>query len=107
MTKNIFGITDLDLELIIKTLKSYSKIKKAIIFGSRAIGNYKNGSDIDIAISGNNIQDILTTVWGDLESNIPVPYKFDLINLDTTESKELSKHIEEYGIELDIRGLET
>ena len=103
MTKNSFGIKDLDLELIIKTLKSYSKIKKAIIFGSRAMGNYKNGSDIDLAISGDNIQDILTTVWGDLESNIPVPYKFDLINLDTTESEELINHIQENGINLMIR----
>ena len=102
MKKNNSGLTDTDLELIINILKSYSSIKKAIIFGSRAMGNYKNGSDIDIALSGESIQDILPRVWGDLESDIPIPYKFDLINLDTTESEELIKHIAENGIELDI-----
>lgn len=45
---------------ILEEIRKYSEINKAIIFGSRAIGNYKKGSDIDLAITGDKItKDIL------------------------------------------------
>ena len=50
-----FGLRDKDLDNIIKTMQQFSEIKKAAIFGSRAKGNYKPGSDVDIAIWGNDI----------------------------------------------------
>lgn len=97
MEVNKFGIKDSDLKLILDVLKNYPEIKKAIIFGSRAMGNYKNGSDIDIAIYGENMDLILTKLWGELEENIAVPYKFDLIDFDKVESEKLKKHIRKYG----------
>ncbi|MBB6495997.1 nucleotidyltransferase domain-containing protein [Methanococcus maripaludis] len=44
-----FGIDDLKLKSIVEVIKKYS-VEKAVIFGSRARGDYKNTSDIDIAI---------------------------------------------------------
>jgi len=44
-----------DLDNIITTLQQFSEIEKAVIFGSRVKGNYKPGSDVDIAIWGNDI----------------------------------------------------
>ena len=47
----MFGLLDRDIKYIIKALEQHDEIEKAIIFGSRAMGNYKKGSDVDIAFS--------------------------------------------------------
>ena len=49
----MFGLLKRDEEIIIEALSKVSNIDFGIIFGSRAIGNYKNGSDVDIALKGN------------------------------------------------------
>ncbi len=46
----MFGLSDNNFNCIIKTIELNPKVEKAIIFGSRAMGNYKPGSDIDIAV---------------------------------------------------------
>ena len=51
----MFGLLDRDIKYIIKALEQHDEIEKAIIFGSRAMGNYKKGSDVDIAIIGENV----------------------------------------------------
>ncbi|MEW5845474.1 MAG: nucleotidyltransferase domain-containing protein [Bacteroidota bacterium] len=50
-----FGISEKSYLLIIDVLKSYPEVEAAIIFGSRAKGNYKNGSDIDLALIGESL----------------------------------------------------
>jgi predicted nucleotidyltransferase len=47
-----FGLTHSDLHAIKQVLAKYPQIEQAIIFGSRAKGNYKPGSDVDIALKG-------------------------------------------------------
>ena len=51
----MFGLLDRDIKYIIKALEQHDEIEKAIIFGSRAMENYKKGSDVDIAIIGENV----------------------------------------------------
>ena len=51
----MFGLIERDIEYIVKAMKKFNEIEKAIVFGSRAIGNYKKGSDVDIAIIGDGI----------------------------------------------------
>lgn len=41
-----------DIEYIKKALIKFNEIEEAVVFGSRAMGNYKKGSDIDIVIIG-------------------------------------------------------
>jgi len=45
--KNI-GVTETDKEEILKVLKKFPEVEEAIIFGSRALGNHKPGSDVDL-----------------------------------------------------------
>ena len=47
-----YGITVEALDSIIKTIRRQDKVKKLILFGSRAKNNFRKGSDIDIAIIG-------------------------------------------------------
>lgn len=93
------GLKDFDLEYIVKILRKFSEIEKAVIFGSRAKGNYKPGSDIDIAIYGEKITfDILARLHWELEENSPLPYFFDIVDYTHSNHKELKEHIERVGI---------
>ena len=48
-----FGLLDTEIENIHKIFSQNQEIEKVIIFGSRAKGNYRNNSDIDLVIFGN------------------------------------------------------
>ena len=58
----MFGLIERDIEYIVKAMKKFNEIEKAIVFGSRAMGNYKKGSDVDIAIIGDGIDRRLSLI---------------------------------------------
>ena len=94
----MFGLLDRDINYIIKALEKYEEIEKAIIFGSRAMGNYKKGSDIDIAIVGKSIDNsILYRLDDYLNEVYPLPYFFDIINYERINNENLIRHIDEEG----------
>lgn len=68
-------------------------VKKVILFGSRARGDYKRASDIDLAVSGG---DILRFAL-DVEEETLTPLKYDVINLDGKIQEELRRVIQEEG----------
>ncbi|OHX65544.1 nucleotidyltransferase family protein [Flammeovirga pacifica] len=98
---NKFGLRIEDINYIIKTLEKYDHITKAYIFGSRAMGNYKQGSDIDIAIVGEkvNFTDV-ATLHAALEDESPMPYFFDIVAMNTLKNEDLRSHIYTKGIEI-------
>ncbi len=94
------GLSAFDKESIIKIFSSNKRIEKVFLFGSRAKGNFRPGSDIDLAVSGNNLSlnDIL-----DLSielDTLELPYKFDIILLKKVKEKALLEHINRLGIVL-------
>jgi predicted nucleotidyltransferase len=89
-----FGLKDFDLDYITQAIGNFSEIEKAVIFGSRAKGTYKAGSDIDIAIFGEEITfSILAKLHSELEENSPMPYLFDIVDYTHSNHKELKEHI--------------
>jgi type I restriction enzyme, S subunit len=94
-----FGLDDITIEAIQKVFENYSKVDEVMVFGSRAKGNYKEGSDIDLTVKGNNItlNDILS-LGGNLE-DLNLPYKFDLLDYSTIKEKALVEHIDRVGIQ--------
>ncbi len=102
MTKmHNIGISTDDLNNILGILKKNQKISEVILFGSRAKGTYESGSDIDIALKGNNLvlNDILDISIA--LDELLLPYKFDLIIYD--KEKDLLEHISGTGIPLFTR----
>lgn len=93
-----YGLPEADLKRIIAQLQQNPKIKKITLFGSRAKGNFKDGSDIDIALIGNNLllNDILDAAI-ELDG-LNLPFKFDLIIYDQIKEKTLKEHIDRVGI---------
>ncbi|HHY78679.1 MAG TPA: nucleotidyltransferase domain-containing protein [Clostridiales bacterium] len=94
-----FGLSEADIEYIVGVIAKYKEIKKAVIFGSRAKGNYKAGSDIDIAIYGEDITiDTISSLHSLLEDESPLPYLFDIVDYTHLVHKELKEHIDRVGI---------
>lgn len=93
-----FGLKENDYKLIKNVFHSISKIEEVIVFGSRAMGTEKPGSDVDLALKGNDItlNDILK-LKHKLEE-LPIIYDFDVINYDTINTPALIEHIDRHGI---------
>lgn len=93
------GLSEVDIEYIVDAIAKFREIKKAVIFGSRAKGNYKAGSDIDIAIYGDDITfDTVSSLHSLLEDESPLPYLFDIVDYTHLDHKELREHIDRVGI---------
>jgi len=94
----MFGLKKETLSLIINEISNYKEIKEAVIFGSRAKGNYKTGSDIDIAIKGSEInQDIVDKLKNRLNQELPIPYFIDILDYENITSDDLIDHIDRVG----------
>ena len=92
----IQGLSTEDEIKIVSMLSHFSEISQALVFGSRAIGNYKQGSDVDIALKGQLKENTMPRLRGLLEE-LPLPYFFDLLDYDATENPALKEHIDQYG----------
>ena len=99
MIANEFGLLDRDINYILSAIKVFPEIEKAMIFGSRAMGNYKKGSDIDIACYGKNV-DFETTskLRSKLNEELPIPFFIDVLHFNSLKNSDLRKHIEQFGI---------
>ena len=93
-----YGLSMYELEKIQQIFANYSKVNKVILFGSRAMGKYKPGSDVDLAIQGVNItlNDIisLSIQLEELDSLI----SFDLLNYSSINDPDILAHIKRVGI---------
>jgi predicted nucleotidyltransferase len=93
-----FGLKTTDLTFIVDQISGFEEIDKAAIFGSRARGNYKNGSDVDIAIYGENITfNTISRMHYILEEEGPMPYLVDVIDYTHLTHAELKEHIDRVG----------
>ncbi len=92
-----YGLKKKDLELIIEKIREIIKIEKAIIFGSRAMGNYKKGSDVDIVLYGSNIENEVHLFNLELNEHTNLPYFFDVLNYNEIDNPDLIKHIDKFG----------
>ncbi len=94
----MFGLIDRDIKYINMALRNFLQIDKAIIFGSRAMGNYKKGSDVDIAIVGENIDNKTILSLNDYLNEVyPIPYFFDIVHYNSILNENLKNHIDKEG----------
>ena len=96
-----FGLTTKDIELIRSAIEVHSEIEEVVVFGSRAMGNHKNGSDVDLAIKGNGVSlRTISRLGAQLNEELPLPYQFDVIDDALIDTPALRKHIDSFGIVL-------
>jgi predicted nucleotidyltransferase len=82
--------------------KSCSSIEKVVLYGSRAKGMYRAGSDIDVSLFGNITHTELLSIETKIDDLLS-PYLFDVSIFSEIESDELINHIERLGIEIYTR----
>jgi len=100
-----FGLTDKTISNIQDVFIKYPQIEKVIIYGSRAKGNYKNGSDIDLTLYGQKLsQQILLSVFNELDELL-LPYTIDLSIFDDIDNINLRDHINRVGLAFYVRNL--
>ena len=94
------GLTEDELRIIRIEINKIADIKAVILFGSRAKGNQKRGSDVDLALSGSNLsrEDIVRLSYN-LNQETFLPYHFDIMSL-TDADKTVRDHITRLGIPL-------
>lgn len=81
---------------ILKSIQNLAQehgIQKVILFGSRARGDNRERSDIDLAIQGGDTLHFTL----DMEDKVPTLLFFDVVNLDEAVQPELSESIQKEG----------
>lgn len=101
-----FGLTQAQIDAILSVLRRHAKISRAIVYGSRAKGNYRSGSDIDLTLQGEGLSltDLLC-VSNELD-DLLLPYNIDLSLFESLQEPALLVHIARVGVELFSRSQE-
>lgn len=88
-----FGLKDNIVEQINSVFKDFPQIEQVLIYGSRAKGNFKTGSDIDLTFIGKNLDhNLLNSISLKLDE-LYLPYFFDLSDFSKIKSFDLTKNI--------------
>jgi len=92
-----YGLSDEIIKKIRSVLSRHSSVEKAVLYGSRAKGTFKPGSDIDLSLHGATISlKDLSDIDSELD-DLLLPYTFDLLVFDTLTHVKLRDHIERVG----------
>jgi len=90
-----FGLPEKSMSMIVGALSGCSEIEQAAIFGSRAAGNYKRGSDVDLVIYGYLVTgDIVSRLSCLLNEELPLPYFFDILHYESISNEQLKSNID-------------
>ena len=91
-----FGLPQKTITQLKSVFEKYPEITQVKIYGSRAKGHYRRGSDIDLAFFSESEKDLSSTLSWELD-DLPSPYLFDLVNYNTLNESPLKEEIDKYG----------
>ena len=97
MNAGRFGLTEATIEKIGGVLARHPQVERAMLYGSRAKGNFKNGSDIDLTLVGQELQTKdLMDIAEELDELL-LPYMIDLSIFSKLTHQQLVEHIQRVG----------
>jgi predicted nucleotidyltransferase len=88
-----FGLKKDTISKIVAVFVKYPQVEKVIIYGSRAKGNFKNGSDVDLTLKGPKLSLAVLNKITDEIDNLLLPYTFDVSIYDQISNPDLLDHI--------------
>jgi predicted nucleotidyltransferase len=92
-----YGLAEETVLKISQVMVQFPAVEEVVIYGSRAKGNFKASSDIDIVLKGNDINlQLLSRITLKLD-DLLLPYKFDLSIYNHIVNPELLDHIDRVG----------
>lgn len=93
-----FGLKENAIAKIRSVFSRYPQVEQAIIYGSRAMGRHRNGSDIDLTMVGDGLtHSVQLKIENELD-DLLLPYKIDLSVMREIDNTELLDHIQRVGI---------
>ena len=98
------GLTTTTVEQIQSVLAHYTEVEKAVLYGSRAMGTYRPGSDIDLTLCGGELNHTLLTRIDHELDDLLLPYQIDLSLMSSLSHPALLDHIHRVGVALYEKG---
>ena len=92
------GLDEETVAQVTGVLAAFPEVERAVLFGSRAKGTYKPGSDIDLALSGESLDWRKLGQIDEALDDLLLPYQFSLIVSDERTDPAVAAHIERVGI---------
>jgi predicted nucleotidyltransferase len=93
-----YGLSSDHINRIKSIFISHHEIEAVLLYGSRAKGDYKSNSDIDLTLKGNKLSpDLLNKISIELD-DLLLPYTFDLSLHAHLENDDIIEHINRVGI---------
>jgi len=92
-----FGLNDRTIIKIQRVFEKYPQVDKVVVFGSRAKGNFRPGSDIDLALFGNELNQQLCSDIAEELDDLLLPYMIDLSVFNLLDHADLKEHILRVG----------
>ena len=94
-----FGLKEKVIEQINSVFAKFPQVEEVVIYGSRAKGNYKKGSDIDLSLKGVDINlSLMHTIELEID-DLLLPYTFDISILRQISNPDFIEHINRVGLE--------
>jgi len=94
-----FGLKEATIQKICDVFARYPQVEKAVLYGSRAKGDYKNGSDIDLTLVGGAdlTLNVLYKIMNKLD-DLLLPYTIDLSIFHNISDPDVVEHIQRVGV---------
>ena len=92
------GLSAATVEKIHGVLSRHAEVERAILYGSRAKGNFKPGSDIDLTLTGSGLDERIRGRIDEELDDLLLPYEFDLSLFADLAHPELIDHIRRVGV---------
>ncbi len=93
-----YGLSDESIQKINSVFNKFPAVEKVILYGSRAKGNFRKGSDVDFTLLGNDLNfDILGKIKMEFDDS-SLPYKFDVSIFSTLSDPDFLDHIKRVGV---------
>ncbi len=94
-----YGLKETTIQKICAVLARFPQVDKAVLYGSRAKGNYKDGSDIDLTLRGGAdlTLRVLFRIMDELD-DLLLPYTIDLSIYANISDPDLIEHIQRVGM---------
>ena len=93
-----YGLKDKTIERIHSVFAQHPEVEEAMLYGSRAKGNFKPGSDIDLALKGDGLNLSVINAIGTRIDDLLLPYTFDISIFHKISNPDLIEHINRVGI---------
>lgn len=88
-----FGLDPHIVDLIRSVVARYDAVTRVAVFGSRARGDYRASSDIDLAVFGHSLTDLdFAKLKFDLDA-LPIIFKMDIVHVDKLAERGLRDKI--------------